>query len=113
MYSPILSSSPCGEMTSVLSAAATAFRPLTPPRSLPRPRAVAGIDEVAAKLDECAAPWMLVALGTISDAGMKAGGAVGDKRGGGGGVSTLQSGCAKEMLYETLGKEQHGKETRC
>lgn len=83
MYSPILSSSPFGEMTSVLSAAATAFSPLTPSRSPPRPRALAGIDEVAAKLDECAAPWMLAALGTIIAAGMKPGGAVGDKKEGG------------------------------
>lgn len=67
MYSPILSSPPPGDTTSVLSVMATAFRPLTPlfasepPAFLATAEAAAdagGSEEVDAKLDECAAPWM-------------------------------------------------------
>lgn len=73
MYSPILSSPPSGDTTSVLSVIATAFSPLTPlpvasPPTTPPvllllpATAAAGREEVDAKVDECAAPWMAAPL---------------------------------------------------
>lgn len=57
MYSPILSSPPSGDTTSVLSVMATALSPLTPAASPPTTprlalRATAGVEEVDAKVDE-------------------------------------------------------------